>query len=63
MRDIAGAEAPLRSLLPVTPVILAAALSGRTLLHKTKDVLRWVADPDEIVAAIRRGYQALDSIH
>jgi hypothetical protein len=23
----------------------------------------WVADPDEIIAAVRRGHQALDSIH
>ena len=24
---------------------------------------QWVADPDEIIAAVRRGHQALDSIH
>jgi hypothetical protein len=23
----------------------------------------WTADPDKIIAAVRRGYQALDSIH
>jgi hypothetical protein len=23
----------------------------------------WTADPDIIIAAVRRGYQALDSIH
>jgi hypothetical protein len=23
----------------------------------------WTADPDEIIAAVRRGHQALDSIH
>jgi hypothetical protein len=23
----------------------------------------WVADPDKIIAAVRRGHQALDSIH
>jgi hypothetical protein len=24
---------------------------------------QWVADPDKIIAAVRRGHQALDSIH
>jgi hypothetical protein len=24
---------------------------------------RWTKDPDEIIAAVRRGYQALDSLH
>ena len=24
---------------------------------------QWVADPDEIIAAVRRGHQALDSVH
>ena len=24
---------------------------------------QWIADPDEIIAAVRRGRQALDSIH
>jgi hypothetical protein len=23
----------------------------------------WTADPDKIIAAVKRGYQALDSIH
>ena len=23
----------------------------------------WIADPDEIIAAVRRGHQVLDSIH
>jgi hypothetical protein len=23
----------------------------------------WTADPDQIIAAVRRGYQVLDSIH
>jgi hypothetical protein len=24
---------------------------------------KWTADPDKIIAAVRRGHQALDSIH
>ncbi|MCB1513129.1 MAG: IS630 family transposase, partial [Hyphomicrobiaceae bacterium] len=24
---------------------------------------RWTADPDKIIAAVRRGHQALESIH
>ena len=24
---------------------------------------RWTADPDKIIAAVRRGHQVLDSIH
>ena len=25
--------------------------------------IQWVADPDKIIAAVKRGHQALDSIH
>ncbi len=25
--------------------------------------LSWTADPDKIIAAVKRGYQALESIH
>ncbi len=27
------------------------------------DRLSWTADPDKIIAAVKRGYQALESIH
>ena len=31
--------------------------------QKSQPFLTWTADPDEIIAAVRRGHQALDLIH
>jgi hypothetical protein len=48
----------------LTRVDLQAAVNR--FLAETNDDPKpfiWTADPDKIVAAVRRGYQALDSIH
>jgi hypothetical protein len=39
-----------------TPGIQAA-------INRFLDDLEWVADPDKIIAAVRRGHQMLDSIY
>jgi transposase len=31
--------------------------------NHTSKPFTWIADPDKIIAAVRRGHQALDSIH
>ncbi|MAG96423.1 MAG: IS630 family transposase, partial [Rhodospirillaceae bacterium] len=31
--------------------------------NETPKPFNWTADPDRIIAAVNRGYQALDSIH
>jgi hypothetical protein len=31
--------------------------------NKQSKPFNWTADPDKIIAAVRRGHQALDSIH
>ena len=50
--------------------MLAAAAVGRIpinrFLRDTNDhpkPFTWTADPDKIVAAVKRGHQLLDSIH
>jgi hypothetical protein len=53
------------------PKPVAAAIVARTEDHKrylaeantAPRPFTWTKDPDEIVAAVRRGQQALDSIH
>jgi hypothetical protein len=45
--------------LYVDPPAHAIVLSNTT----PKRPFRWTADPDKIIAAVRRGHQALDSIH
>jgi hypothetical protein len=45
-------------------VELQAAINR--FLSETNDDLRpfrWTKDPDKIIAAVKRGHQALDSIH
>jgi hypothetical protein len=45
-------------------VDLQAAINS--FLNETNDHPKpfvWTADPDKIIAAVRRGYQALDAIH
>jgi DDE superfamily endonuclease len=49
----------------VRPVADLQAAINRFLDHHTahSKTFPWIADPDKIVAAVRRGHQALDSIH
>jgi DDE superfamily endonuclease len=43
---------------------LQAAINRFLDDHNTQSKpFQWVADPDKIIAAVRRGHQALDSIH
>jgi transposase len=43
---------------------LQAAINRFLRDHNTKaKPFQWVADPDEIIATVRRGHQVLDSIH
>jgi transposase len=45
-------------------VDLQAAINRFLEDHKAQaKPFQWVADPDEIIAVVRRGHQALDSIH
>ena len=45
-------------------VELQAAINRFVREHNTKPrPFTWTADPDRIIAAVRRGHQVLDSIH
>jgi transposase len=45
-------------------VDLQAAVNRFVVEHNAEPrPFRWTADPDKIIAAVRRGHQALDSIH
>ena len=48
----------------VSVVDLQAAINRFVAEHNTEPrPLTWTADPDKIIAAVRRGHQALDSVH
>jgi len=47
----------------VSVVDLQAAITASPSNTTPKRPFRWTADPDKIIAAVRRGHQALDSIH
>jgi hypothetical protein len=49
----------------VRPVADLQSAINRFLDHHNahSKTFPWIADPDKIVAAVRRGHQALDSIH
>jgi hypothetical protein len=44
-------------------VDLQAAINRFLDDHNASKPFQWVADPDKIIAAVRRGHQGLDSIH
>ena len=44
--------------------VLQAAINRFVREHNTEPKpFTWTADPDKIIAAVRRGHQVLDSIH
>ena len=48
----------------VSVVDLQAAINRFVAEHNTEPrPFTWTADPDKIIAAVRRGHQALDSVH